>query len=379
MTKTKIGIVGARGRAFMSAIQDSPNAQITAMCDIDENVLNYWCDQYSITNRFRVYEDMLMSDIDAVIVATPMQLHVQQSIQAVHAGKHVLSEVTAGTSFDELFWLVEEVEKSGKVYMMAENYLYIPFVQQVLGMAQAGLFGDPYYGEGEYLHNVDSIMTYPNGVPSWRQWVQFGVRGLFYPTHSLGPVMKWFGDDRIDFVVALGSGWHTQSKYRQEDTSVGLLQMKSGKLIRLRIDCISRRPHSMKNYTLQGTCGAFESARTTGEHVVYVGKDGDDLDNIKWEPLSNYANYLPDRYKNPAEAALNAGHGGGDYYIMQDFLDAIAGKMKPYIDVYEACEWTAVGLLSAHSVANRGRAMDMPNFRSGKKEDKFLKIRGELS
>ena len=370
----KIGIVGARGLSFMTAFQDIEGVKVTTLCDIDSDLLQSQSDKYNIPHRYRVYEDMLMADIDAVIVATPMQFHVQQSIQALHAGKHVLSEVTAGVSFDELFWLVEEVEKSGKVYMMAENYLYIPKVQQVLAMAKAGLFGDPYYGEGEYLHNLSNIMVYPDGTPSWRNWVQLGVRGLFYPTHSLGPVMKWFGDDAIDFVVALGSGWHTESKFRQEDTSVGLLQMKSGKLIRLRVDCISRRPHAMTNYALQGTKGAYESGRPAGQDMVYIGNEGDDPDKATWEPLSNYAHYLPGRYKNVTDRILQAGHGGGDYFIIQDFLDAIDGKCKPAIDVYEACEWTAVGLMSALSVANRGKAIDMPNFRSNEKKHKTLTI-----
>ena len=375
MAKTKIGIVGARGLSFMTALEDIEDAQVTALCDIDEELLKDQADKHNIPQRFRVYEDMLMADIDAVIVATPMQFHVQQTIQALHAGKHVLSEVTAGVSFDELFWLVEEVEKSSKVYMLAENYLYIPKVQQVLGMAKAGLFGDPYYGEGEYLHDLESIMTYPNGTPSWRNWWQLGVRGLFYPTHSLGAVMKWFGDDTIDFVVALGSGWNTNPKYRQEDTSVGLLQMKSGKLIRIRVDCISKRPHAMTNYTLQGTKGAYESGRPAGEDMVYVGKEGDDPDHVTWEPLSNYEKYLPDRYQNITDERIRkAGHGGGDYFIIQDFLDAISGKCKPAIDVYEACEWTAVGLLSALSVANKGKAMDMPDFRSKNKKDKTIVI-----
>jgi len=266
------------------------------------------------------------------------------------------------------------VEKSNKVYMMAENYLYIPQVQQVLEMARAGLFGDPYYGEGEYLHNISNMMTYPDGTPSWRRYWQWGMRGLFYPTHSLGPVMKWFGDDKIDFVIALGSGWHTQKVYKQEDTSVALLQMKSGKLIRLRVDCVSNRPHAMTNYTLQGTKGVYESPRTKGEAMVYIAKEGDDPDSAAWEPLANYSSFLPERYKNVTENIAKAGHSGGDYYIIQDFLDAINGKKKPEIDVYEACEWSAVGLLSSLSVANRGRAMDMPDFRTNELKNKMLRL-----
>jgi len=368
-----IGIAGTRGLSAVSAILDSQDAKITALCDLDEDILKHEGERLGIKNTFRVFEDMLSCDIDAVYVATPMQCHVQQTVLALNAGLHVLCEVTAGVSFDELFWLVEEVEKSGKVYMMAENYLYRPQVQQVLAMAKAGLFGEPYYGEGEYLHNIADLMTNSNGTPSWRRWWQWGARGLFYPTHSLGPVMKWFGDDEIDFIVALGSGRHAQPSYQQEDTSVGLLQMKSGKLIRLRIDCMSRRPHAMENYTLQGTKGVYESPRVPGEHLVCFANNDENVD-LQWEPLSNYDQYIPQMYKEEAEKGKASGHGGGDYFQIRDFLDAVKGVKQPFVDVYDACEWTAVGLLSALSVSNRGRAMDMPNFRSKSIKDRFVKL-----
>lgn len=370
----KIGIAGARGLSIAEALKDSSEAQIVALCDINENLLSAESVKRGIPRTYRVFEDMLLSDIDAVVVATPMQLHIQQTIQALAAGKHVLSEVTAGVSFDELFWLVEEVEKSGKVYMMAENYLYTPEAQQVLSMAQAGLFGDIYYGEGEYLHDISDLMNYSDGTPSWRRWWQWGTRGLFYPTHSLGPVMKWFGNEQIDFIVAMGSGWHTQPSFRQEDTSVCLLQLKSGKLIRLRVDCVSRRPHAMNNYTLQGTKGVYEAPRNGGDHLVCLYNDDVPADSPGWKSLSQYEDYLPTRYKAYKDMKLESGHGGGDYFIVQDFIDAIKGIKPPAVNVYDACEWTAVGLLSSLSVTNRGRAMDMPNFRTGQIKDHYVKL-----
>ncbi len=44
------------------------------------------------------------------------------------------------------------------------------------------------------------------------------------------------------------------------------------------------------------------------------------------------------------------------------------------MNVYEACEWTAVGLLSAISVANRGRTMTMPDFRAKAYRDQKLTL-----
>lgn len=49
---------------------------------------------------------------------------------------------------------------------------------------------------------------------------------------------------------------------------------------------------------------------------------------------------------------------------MADFIDAIRNGIAPELDVYKACEWTAVGLLSQLSVMNQGRAIDVPDFRN---------------
>lgn len=69
------------------------------------------------------------------------------------------------------------------------------------------------------------------------------------------------------------------------------------------------------------------------------------------------------------------GHWGGDYFVVQDFIDSLLKGTKPPIDVYDACEWTAVGLLSELSIMNKGKAMEMPDFRKSKNvEDKILKI-----
>ena len=55
-------------------------------------------------------------------------------------------------------------------------------------------------------------------------------------------------------------------------------------------------------------------------------------------------------------------------------MDAIRLNKKPDIDVYQACEWTAVGLLSELSVMNGGRAIDMPDFRKNAVEDQIIRL-----
>jgi len=364
----KVGLVGARSQSTILGFKAHPEeVELTAMCDIDENIAAEAAKKHEIPKTYRVFEDMLESDIDAVVISTPMQLHVPQAIAAFEAGKHVLSEVTAGVTMDELWWLIESVENSGKVYMLAENYNYIPQNQVILSMAKAGLFGKLYFGEGEYLHEIVDRLVYKNGKNSWRKYWQLGKRGAFYPTHSLGPVSQWFQNDRIVSIISVSSGQHMAQEYgvRQDDTTLVLCQTESGALIKLRVDCLSPRPHNMSYYSLQGTLGSYEAARGLGdEHKVFLRNMQETDKGAKWHPLTEfYDKYMPDRYKNATEEQKSAGHWGGDFFLVDDFLDAVLHGAKPAVDVYQACEWTAVGLLSELSVTNNGKLIQVPNFR----------------
>ncbi|NLB40956.1 MAG: Gfo/Idh/MocA family oxidoreductase [Clostridiales bacterium] len=372
----KVGIAGARGLSTIKGFQAIPGVTVEALCDLDEALLENQSKKNNIPKTYRVFEDMLESDIDAVVIATPMQCHVPQTLAAMEAGKHILSEVTAGVTMDELWWLTEAVEKSNKVYMMAENYCYIPENQIVLNMVKQGLFGEIYFGEGEYLHDIKDLSVYPNGKTSWRSYWQLGKRGAFYPTHSLGPVMQWFQGDRIKSISCFGSGWHTDNRFRQDDTSLTLCQLESGKLIKIRVDCISNRPHNMTYYSLQGTKGCYEASRGLNDStkIWFEGMD-ESNDKVEWKPLKDFYEYLPERYQNATEDQKSAGHWGGDFFIIEDFVNAIINDEKPIIDVYDACEWTAVGLLSELSVMNGGRTIDMPDFRNSKRtKDQNIKV-----
>ncbi|HBP38336.1 MAG TPA: hypothetical protein DD640_06275, partial [Clostridiales bacterium] len=332
--------------------------------------------RFSIPKTFRVFEDMLAADIDAVVIGTPMQCHVPQAIAALEAGKHVLSEVTAGVTMDELWWLKEAVEQSGKTYMYAENYCYMPMNQLVRGMVQKGLFGEVYYGSGEYLHNIRELAKYADGKDSWRRYWQLGKRGSFYPTHSLGPVMQWFAGDRVAQISCFSPGHHENGYLRQDDTTDTLCQLASGKLVRIRVDCMSPRPHNMTGYQLQGTKGAFESARDHGgKHLVWFDAMEGEASSGSWRNLMDFSEYLPERYRKASKEQSEAGHGGGDFFLVEDFVNAIKTGTPPDIDVYQACEWTAVGLLSELSVMNKGRAIDVPDFRRAKDlKDQIIRL-----
>lgn len=371
----KIGIVGKRGLAFLGGLRSLPGTEIAAFCEQDPQTLQQGVAQHGIPQAFTDYAAMLDA-VDAVVVASPMQWHVPQSLLALQAGKHVLSEVTAAVSLEECWRLRDAALASRGKYMLAENYCYFQDNVLVGEMARKGLFGELYYGEGEYLHEVRSLHHHPDGSPTWRYYWQVGMRGCTYGTHSLGPVMQWFTAsdpaERIATVTCLGTGRHTDPEHVNDDTTLMLCQLRSGKLIKVRLDMLSNRPNSARYYALQGTGGVYEAARVEGQSGhVWIG-DQAKIESRQWRPLSDFQEHLPAEWRALAEEARKSGHGGGDFHVARAFVQAIRSDSPPPIDIDTALEWTAAGLCSQISIANGGAPIRVPDFRDPQQRPLWL-------
>jgi predicted dehydrogenase len=358
-----VAFAGARrSSSFLRAFQAHPDTQIVALCDINEAVLAEAGQATGIKGLYTVYEKMLdEARPNAVVIATPMQFHVAQSIAALQRDIHVLCEVTAAVSIDEARWLVQACGRSTAVYMMAENYIYQKPNVLVSALVDAGLFGEVYYAEGEYIHELSGLHHMPDGKPTWRYYWQVGVNGCTYPTHSLGPCLRWV-KERPARISAIGTGRWTDPEHAMEDTVLLLGKTSSGRLMRVRVDMLSKRPHAMTNYTLQGTKGAYESARRPGEGN-WVWIEGRCKDANDWLPLETFDEYLPEYWRHPPQAALSAGHGGGDYFEVVDFVDALRGRKPPTVGIHEAMDMTLPGLVSQESIRRGGEWLPVPDSR----------------
>ncbi|MFP4029117.1 MAG: Gfo/Idh/MocA family protein [Candidatus Brocadiia bacterium] len=361
-----VGIVGAAGRgaSFRAALETSREATIHAVCDVNEEALDEAMDRLGANEKYTDYGEMLdSSDVDAVVIGTPMQFHAPQAIAALKKNIHVLSEVTAGVSIEECRELTETAAGSEAVYMMAENYTYTRANVLVRSLAQKGFFGEPYYAEGEYLHELKGL----NEITRWRRKWQTGINGITYPTHSLGPIFQWFGDQRVTEVCCAGSGHHyidpRGDEYENEDSVVMLGRMSGGGLVKIRVDMLSDRPHAMNNYQLQGTDGSYESARAPGEMNRVWLRELHGEPN-EWHDLNELTDeYMPEIWRNPPEEAKKAGHGGGDYFEVLDWLNAIFDRESCPIGIHRAMDMTLPGLVSQQSIQNDGQWLKVPDSR----------------
>jgi len=366
MKKIKVGLAGVSGRgsSFKSAVDAVGILRIQAVCDIDEKTLKKAKALFKAEEGYSDYGEMIKkADIDAVLISTPMPLHVSQSITAVEKGIHVLSEVPAGVSVAECKKLVKAVKKSGALYMMAENANYHKYNMVVKELARKGLFGEVYYAEGEYIHELKEL----NEITRWRRKWQTGINGITYGTHCLGPVLDWMEGDRVVSVCCAGSGHHYRDPrgkyYENEDSCTMLCRMARGGMVKVRVDMLSNRPSITTAFALQGTDGCYESARARHETgKVWLGKKSKDAHTwIMIDALEK--EFLPRLWKRYGKAAEKAGHCGSDFFELLDFAEAIRDKKPSPIDIHRSMDMTIPCIVSQESIARGSKWLSVPDSR----------------
>lgn len=389
----RFAVVGAgRGKTFINAAKSSNvGIELVAICDQNEAALGVWKEEAGV-RLYTDYSELLNDkDVDAICIATPVPLHARQAIAALDAGKHVLSEVTACFTIEEGWDLISAVERTGLTYMMAENYCYIAAVMQVQNMVDQGVFGELTYASGSYIHDCRNLFFNAQGGLTWRGGLRHNVVACTYPTHSLGPVARWLGINRNDFLVSTAT-WQSKSRatadyakrnlpenseYKSDafwphpDTSTTSIRTQNGALIDIRLDFASARPHQMMRYELQGTKAAFALPDAVGaphiDPLIWIqDRSPTNPKGIakEWEPLSKYREeFEHPLWKEHRERAENAGHGGGDYFILREFVSAIAENRFPLIDVYDAVTWSSITPLSKLSIEKGNAPVPVPNFK----------------
>ncbi|CAN5393774.1 Gfo/Idh/MocA family oxidoreductase [soil metagenome] len=393
--RLRFAVIGAgRGRSFVR-LSEMPKSgiELVAICDTNAAALEE-CKEAGRLRLYTDYEHVLNNpEIDAVCLATPVNLHAAQAIAALNAGKHVLSEVTGiYNSLAEGWDLIATVERSGRTYMMAENYCFSEPVLQVQNMVEQGVFGELNYASGSYIHDCRNLIFTQEGDLTWRGQLRRNVLANGYPTHSLGPIARWMDINRTDSLETTAT-WNSRSSaiphyanrnhpdrteyadpnyWAHADTVSTSIRTEKGRLIDLRFDAVSPRPHHMTRFELQGTKASFSwPDGPQNEPLIWIeGRSPTNEQGIaqEWEPLFKYR----DEFQHPlwrehgAEAA-SAGHSGGDYFILREFSAAILGNRPPLIDVYDAVAWSSIIPLSAESIAKGNAPVRVPNFKESRK------------
>lgn len=162
------------------AIQDADNCVVAAIASRDLSKAREMADRFSVPHAFGSYEEMLASDlIDAVYIPLPTSQHIEWTIRAADAGKHVLCEKPIALRASEIGAVIEARDRNKVLISEAYMVTYSPVWRKVRSLLQEGAVGK--------LRHVQGAFTYYNrDAANMRNMPELGGGGLpdigVYPT-----------------------------------------------------------------------------------------------------------------------------------------------------------------------------------------------------
>lgn len=358
-TPLRVGIVGlGRGLAFIQQSQANTGMELVALCDTWEERLGEVGQQHSVPT-YTDFEEFLEHDMDAVILANYFHQHAPLAIKALRAGKHVMSETAACLTPAEGVALVREVERSGLIYMLADQYPFMGFNQEMRRRYAAGDVGKFQYGEAEYIHPMSAkfINSISVGVDHWRNWLPT----TYYCSHALAPLM--YITDTMPkavsgFIVPHDPDDENKAlTVRRMDTAgVIMTEMSNGALVKLLQYDLRGEGNWVR---VHGNQGLMENGR--GPHHQYLRLRRERFDKPHGEPEEML--YLPE-FPMHHEEAVRSGHGGGDFFMNYFFAEAVRTGQQPYFDVYKGVAMAMVGIQSYRSAVDGTGRLEIPDFRN---------------
>jgi len=119
-----LGLIGCgnRGMYVSGIFAKNEFAKVTAVCDIYDDRIKVALEKYSGAATFKNYKDLLNTDVDAVLIATPAFLHPEHFEAAVAARKHIFMEKPAAVDAAGCHRVIAAAKKADKTKRITVDY-----------------------------------------------------------------------------------------------------------------------------------------------------------------------------------------------------------------------------------------------------------------
>ena len=392
MKNLKIGHIGlgSRGSGLLKTMLLVPDIEITAVCDVYQDRAEQGAAKIlELTGKkpkicLDYHEILQDPEIEAVVIASAWESHIEIAVTALEAHKYVGMEVGGAYSVEDCWKLVRASERTGTPCMLLENCCYGKYELMVLNMVKSGVLGEIVHCAGGYHHDLRDEITFGRENRHYRLRNYLNRNCENYPTHELGPIAKVLDINRGNRMVSLVSmsskaaGLHDYIKqndkadkallmqeFMQGDIVTTVIRCAHGQTITLTLDTTLPRPYS-RGFTVRGTKGMYQEDNQS----VFLDEMGSEL-HFKWQEQWGNADQYLKKYQHPIwtqylEEGVKEGHDGMDYLVLSAFFESVRNRTQTPIDVYDAASWMCISALSEDSIACGGAPVSIPDFTNGK-------------
>jgi predicted dehydrogenase len=220
-----IGCGDIAAKRVAAALRDSPNSALVAVARARAELAAQFAKEHGARRSHADWRDLLRDDeVDAVYLATPVALHVEQAIAAAEAGKHVLCEKPMALEVKDCARMIDAARDNHVRLGLAYYRHHYPVIARMREILASGEIGQPVIAQAQAFEPFNPTPDHP------RAW-------LLRKSASGGGPMADFGCHRIEVLLDLlgpvketrGFPSNVRFKDREvEDTCVAHLGFESG-------------------------------------------------------------------------------------------------------------------------------------------------------
>jgi predicted dehydrogenase len=341
--KFGFGVIGCGVIAptHVQAIKACPEAELMAVCDIDEPKGRAFAAEHGAGAFYKDFREMVRDPaVDVVCVCTPSGLHADGVIAAARAGKHVFCEKPLDIRRDRMSRMIDAVERAGVKMGCVFQSRTLPESIRIRQAVKAGVLGKMTLADA-FLKDYRSRAYYASA--GWRgTWALDGGGALMNQGVHGVDLLTWVVDSEVERVFARAD--HKVRDIEVEDTCVACLQFRNGAFGTI-VGTTSCNPGEVRRIELHGDVG---SIICTGSKITRwaVATEFDarakDVDLTR-QPIDDGS--TGDNKVVPAQ---------GHVFLIADLIQAIKDNRDPSITGRSARK--AVDLILAiYQSARRGR------------------------
>ena len=220
-----VGLIGAgsRGTYVTGLVAKNTPARVVALCDVVDGKSEKAAKTIGLENPqiYKDYHQLLSSDVNAVIIATPVFLHAEHFEAAVKAGKHIYIEKPASDDVEGCKRIMRAADAANRKLHITFGFQrrYGQVYRKAKQLADSGALGPIRLGHAHFIKSEGAWMeaeklpppkTQMEKIAAWHAWKELsGDLIVENNVHSID-VLNWFLGGRPK--SAIGAGGSTLPK-----------------------------------------------------------------------------------------------------------------------------------------------------------------------
>jgi len=127
---------------FLAGVRDSKEVEVVAVASRSRGAAERFAGEHGIERALASYEALLAdSEVEVVYIPLPNSMHIEWSLRALEAGKHVLCEKPLSRHASEVRRAFDVAEREGRLLMEAFMYRHHPQTERLVQLVREGAVG----------------------------------------------------------------------------------------------------------------------------------------------------------------------------------------------------------------------------------------------